>query len=384
MAQFKQYETKNGKKWEFIVYAGRDELNGSKRNIIHRRGFDTKKAASLAASKALLDSNANGRTVMPSHMTFRELYKEWDAGYINTVRESTYYKTSCAVKVNFLPALGDKQLSKITPGLLQRLVNSWAKKSSSAFREWVSKLKRIFRYAEQCGYINGNPARLIQMPKPSKQEEQKAPNFWTKQELNQFLNAIDGNRYPEQLAFFRTLAFSGIRKGEASALTWADISFSDNTISITKTVAKGAHGQVINKPKTEAGTRVVDMDPESMNILQRWHIKQLSLFMAKGMNVNKPTQLVFPSKSNRFLWQSTAQGWLDYFAELAGMNHKIRLHGFRHTHASMLAAMGVPAKVAQVRLGHKDVQTTLNIYTHVTPQQTSEVATKLAKYFNLA
>ena len=61
---------------------------------------------------------------------------------------------------------------------------------------------------------------------------------------------------------------------------------------------------------------------------------------------------------------------------------KVGFHGFRHTHASLLFESGASIKEVQERLGHKDVKTTMNIYTHVTPEKVRETGERFAKYVN--
>ncbi|WP_125571792.1 tyrosine-type recombinase/integrase [Lacticaseibacillus songhuajiangensis] len=383
MATIRQYQTKDGRKlWEFNIYVGRDELT-NKRQYVHRQGFESKKAATLAASRTTLDANQSGRHINTARMTFRQVYEEWDAGYKNTVRESTYYKTSCAIKVNLLPNLGDRRLTELTPRILQHQVKEWATKSSIAYKAWVSVLKRIFKYAHRCGYINNDPAALLTIPKSKLAKPHDIPNFWTREELAQFLGAIDAERYPEQLAFFRVLAFAGLRRGEACALTWGDISFSDNTIDVNKTASRGNKGRIIiNPPKTKAGNRTLAMDAPTMRILNHWRVTQIAYCLSRGWNANTPDQLVFPSSANTVLTQYTPERWLASFTAVAKMAHPIRLHGFRHSHASLLFAAGASIKEVQVRLGHDDAQTTMNIYAHVTPNQSEQAAEKLAAYMN--
>ncbi|WP_125571790.1 tyrosine-type recombinase/integrase [Lacticaseibacillus songhuajiangensis] len=381
MATIKSYKSKNGQTlYEFRVYAGMDQLTG-KKQYIHRRGYENKKAATLAASKATLDANQPGRKIFSSRLTFKDVYQEWDEGYRNTVREATYYTIQSTLNKHILPAFGSKRITQITPVMIQRVVNQWAETSKVSYSFWLSTVKRILNYAERSGYIASNPARLVVKPKSKVKEQKSFENFWDKTELAQFFNAIDENEFPEQLAFFRVLAFGGLRRGEAAALTWADISFSDSSIDINKTVSKGMHARTrIEETKTRAGMRVIKMDSKTMRALSSWHVKELALFMSKGINANRPGQLVFPSSNNRILHTNTADQWLKNVTERAKMNHPITMHGFRHSHASALFASGASIKEVQQRLGHSDVKTTMDVYTHVSKEQTEHTSDKLAAY----
>jgi integrase len=378
MATFKQYSTKDGTKlWEFRVYAGRNPMTGKKQTV-HRRGYDTKKAATLAASRITLETSESSRKVAPANLTYRDVFDEWDAGYKNTVRESTY-KKNCLFARSSLAAIGDERISRVTTGRIQTLVNLWAQQTDYSYKGRFNVIQRVMRYALRIGYIYNDPTALVVMPR--KQDiPDKTPNFWDKTELMQFFAAIDGSRYPQQLAYFRLLAFTGMRRGEAEALTWGDIDEVNSMISITKTKAVATHGQVINPTKTKAGTRAISIDPETLAILRYWKAMQAAVFLSKGIRLNGTEQLLFTNQTNQLLVHGVPDTWLRRFTKLAGMDHSITLHGFRHSHASALFAAGVSLKQVQTRLGHQDAQTTLNVYAHVTKDQGEQATEKLAEY----
>lgn len=95
----------------------------------------------------------------------------------------------------------------------------------------------------------------------------------------------------------------------------------------------------------------------------------------------QPNQLVFASKNNNYIALTRFNNVLTRICD----NHdfpRLKIHGFRHTHCSLLFEAGLSVKEVQDRLGHSDVQTTLNIYTHVTKKQKDVVAEKFSNYVN--
>ena len=92
-------------------------------------------------------------------------------------------------------------------------------------------------------------------------------------------------------------------------------------------------------------------------------------------------QLIFANNKNKFKSLNTPAKWLSKVIKEYDLK-PITIHGFRHTHASALFSAGASIKEVQTRLGHSDVQTTLNIYTHVTKEQNKEAVQKLANYLN--
>ena len=224
------------------------------------------------------------------------------------------------------------------------------------------------------------------MPKKTEFED-KTPNFWSKEQLQVFFNYIDPIKDLEKYTLFRVLAFTGIRRAECLALTWDDFNAQKKTLSINKTLAQGIKGKLrINNTKTKKGTRDISLDDLTVKTLQKWHIKERSDFFKRGINIDHPNQLIFPSTKNTFKSLNTPRKWYCKVMDQIENDNvdlpRITIHGFRHTHASALFAAGASIKEVQERLGHEDAQTTLNIYTHVTEKQDKEVAKKLVNYLN--
>ncbi|MCI2170715.1 tyrosine-type recombinase/integrase [Schleiferilactobacillus perolens] len=379
MASIKQYKTKDGEtRYSVRVYVGRDPLTNQKR-YMHKRGFKQKKEATLAASRLTLDAD-KGDLPAAKQMLFIDLYKEWDAGYINTVRESTYARTTRIFTGHILPVFANIRLSEITAARLQLAVNKWSKEVTS-YRRWFNYLVKALNFAVIQGYIPHNPARKVVMPKRSDTAGDKPENFWDRDELATFFSYINPETEPEKLALFRILAFGGLRRGECLALTWADIDFTAGTIRVNKTLTQGMKGrQIIQAPKTRKGRRTIAMDPETMAIIKKWRIKQMQKFVAVGINTNRPEQGLFVTIHNTQMYLNQPEKWLKAIERDHNIKHRITVHGFRHSHASALFAAGADIKEVQNRLGHENVQTTLDIYTHVTENQKEQAAEKLSAY----
>lgn len=209
--------------------------------------------------------------------------------------------------------------------------------------------------------------------------ESESLAFYTREQLQALLGVLDG----QWLAFFRLLAFSGMRRGEAMALTWNDINFKDSTVSISKTLTQGHDRRlIVLPPKTKTSNRIITLDPKTIAILKAWKIEQAKLLLAMGHNATRQGQLMFCKVStNTFLDLSTPRNRLYDACKNNGLPF-IKVHGFRHTHCSLLFDAGVPLKDVKERLGHSDIQTTMNIYTHVTQDSRDKSAQLFAKYVN--
>ncbi|GAA6237261.1 site-specific integrase [Apilactobacillus micheneri] len=385
MASIKSYTTKSGeKRYRFQIYAGMNPQTG-KISKTTRRGFKSKKEASLEASRLELEINQGG-IKHENNIKFVEVYNQWYQAYINTVRESTYARTDGMFKNHILPAFGNKRIRTIKINDVQKAVNKWFQIAPGTFTKWYHYTSMVFDYAIKEGYItkndNANPCKLITVPKKQDEKGDKPINFWDKSQLIKFFNCIDPNKEMEKYTLFRILAFCGLRRGECLALTWDDINLSDMTLRINKTLTQGIKGkQIVQAPKTRKGRRTIILDNKTIDCLKKWRAKQKKIYFMQGFNTFKKSQLIFATNNNTHKCLNTPAKWLNKIIKEDSLE-KITVHGFRHSHASALFAAGSTIKEVQERLGHEDVQTTMNIYTHVTKQQNKDAVNKLVNYLD--
>lgn len=125
-------------------------------------------------------------------------------------------------------------------------------------------------------------------------EKSEFENFYSKEELNEFLEYVKEDLELNSYTYFRLLAYSGARKSELLALKWSDIDFDTSTLNINKTLTKGLNNKIIVQPtKTVNGRRVIDMDNDSMKLLKQWKMHQAQFMLKLGYNTNRPDQHVF-------------------------------------------------------------------------------------------
>lgn len=375
----KKYKLKNGElRYKFGIYTGIDKQTGKKTNTT-RSGFKTKKEAALAASKLEIELS-EGKIEKPKDVKFGDVYNEWLPAYKNTVRESTLFSTTNVFKNHILKQFSDKKINTITASEIQKTVNKWFDFAPVNFKKWFYYTGKIFEYAIKMGYLDKNPCRMVTLPKNKKDFAEKKLLFWDKQQLDTFFKCLYDMDDNKKFVFFRLLAFSGMRRGECLALTWGDINFKDNTIDVNKTISQGIKKyQVINPPKTKKSMRKIIMDQKTMDYLYQWKMEQRKQMLYYGFNTLNKKQMLFTTRNNTMLPLSAPSKWLKLVVNKYDLT-PIKLHGFRHSHASALFAAGATIKEVQERLGHDDAQTTLNVYTHVTSNQNKNVVVKLESY----
>ncbi|WP_028273895.1 site-specific integrase [Atopococcus tabaci] len=389
MATFTKYTKKDGSTaYKVQGYLGTDSMTG-KRARITRQGFKTKREAELAFSRLKVEFS-EGKYQQPTYETFEEIAEVWlETIYKNSVKESSYAKVQSLFRLYILPAFGHLRVERIHKAYCQQTVEKWSEeyKSFSTIKNYASQ---VLDYAVYLDIIHDNPMKKILMPKKKKQTvlegetEEKLENFYTKDELQRFLESTQKERNPLWPVLFRVLAFTGCRKGEVLSLEWRDIDFEQGTLSINKTLSVGEDAKlIIQAPKTEASIRKISLDDITLQILRDWKSQQAKDYLKLGFNTLQPNQLVFPNQYNRYIQPTLVNYRMNRAIERAGLR-EVTVHGLRHTHCSLLFESGsVSFEEVKERLGHSDIQTTLNIYTHVTQQTKEETAKKFASYMVL-
>lgn len=381
MAMIKQYQKKNGDKaWYFKTYLGKDPLTGKKKYTT-KRGFKTQKEAKIALATLELNVHKSG-VPTSSNSTFQEAADLWLANYKKTVTASTYSRTDIIFNKHVLPKIGNIKLSKITTAYCQKVINNWHDKGSSKqYPLFVNYMNKVFKYAINIGLTSDNPVANVIVP-PAKEDRQKKLKLYTKEQLQSFLTIIDNEQNPylkiRDYTLFRLLAFSGCRIGEVLALTWKDINFTTNELSINKTIAKGEGYYVSQTPKTKSSNRKIILDKKTISQLKRWKLEQVKFLFKLGYS--KPA-FIFTNEQNKFTINQAVADRYALYRERAELPY-IGLHGFRHTHASMLYNAGADHKEVQERLGHANIKTTMDTYTHLTDDKKEETTQKLVKYIN--
>ncbi|MFJ6921124.1 MAG: tyrosine-type recombinase/integrase [Lactobacillus crispatus] len=375
----KEYTTPSGKKrYGFNLYVGVDETTGHSIQI-RKQGYKSKKEAQEAYLNYQLKV-IKGEYIPESkgHITFNKLYKMWLKIYRETVKTSTYATTTRYFDDHILKQLGSKYIDKLTVLDCQKAVNIWFNDAPKTYKRFIRYTNNVLNYGiNNLELISKNPMNKVIPPK-AKNKPKPFTDFYSKDELNIFLR--DAKEYNFKcFVFFRLLAYSGMRKGEALALKWSDINFKDNTISINKDVTVGLNNELYeDTPKTENSFRALNMDAATMEYLKEYRLMQQKTMLKLGYNFLNSDNLLFSTINNGYLSMSKPRQWNVAICKKYKLR-RIKIHGFRHTHASLLFEAGASMNEVKARLGHADINTTMNIYTHVTDDQKKDTTNKLVR-----
>lgn len=382
--------TKGKKVYDVTGYLGTytDVYGQAQSKTFHRRGFESRKEALLAFSHAQSDFDRNKKKgiQVKKRPKFVDVYAIWLKTYRLGVKESTLNRVEGIFKHHIIPSLGDKYMDEITWQMCQKAVLDW-RKVVKQFNKLSQYAALVFRTAQKMGVITTNPMKLVDIPEPinalSKDEE--PINYWSAAELSEFLKTVDHADQKESRfdrgALFYLLATTGMRKGEALALTWGDLDLVNGYVTIDKTTTRTEHNhQTIGTPKTRNAYRTLSLEPMTIEHLKRYR-SSLSILPL-------PSHRVFlSSRSGHLMSLMTPNHWMDKIIDQINANHqkmhvpplkKITVHGLRHTFTSIQVQHQINVKALQLQLGHSDIKITLNIYAHMSTHKVAENVYKIS------
>lgn len=358
--------------WSIVIDVGRDPQTGKR-----RQEWQTVKGTKGEAQRALremLNSVEGGGYVKPSRITVGEWLKEWLNGYVElncSARTKASYEM--IIRRHIIPELGMIPLSQVEPRHLQAFysrqrlegrVDGKGQLSSRTVRYCHSLLVEALGYAIKMGLIGRNVALAIDAPRV----EHKAMSTLAPEDVPKFLEAAAETPY---YAFFYTLLYTGMRRGEALALRWKNVDLGLASLSVTaflsvvETAYKLNGSYVIKEPKTPHSRRQIALPPSLALVLRQRRAEQKT----QGDLLGKPltdNDFVFAHPDGTPLDPSTVSHGLANVIRKAGLPH-IRLHDLRHTHATVMLKADVHPKVVCERLGHSSIRITLDTYSHVLP-----------------
>ncbi|WPS54771.1 site-specific integrase [Streptococcus sp. S1] len=369
----KKYLTKDGEtRYMLQVYLGVDPFTGKQKRTT-RRGFKTQKEAKKAERELLLSVEENGFTDHSSKPTFEEVANLWLESYETTVKPTTYQNTRKYLNILIKDYFSDIRIESISVSMMQQIVLKLSKRYT-AYSLYLSVVNRVFKFAMSLGIVQANPVDRIIRPKQQPPKSEKIA--LTKEELNQFLTLAKEHARPVLYAAWHTLAYTGLRKGELLGLEWSDIDLDNKVISVQHNLVMVNGKYRIQSPKTRKSIRKITIDDITASVLKSWKLEQKKLFFKNGV---KNSNIVFSGSSGEYLDKSHFRVSLKKFLKRYDLP-AITVHGLRHTHASLLFEAGVEPKTISDRLGHANIQTTLDMYTHLNDNQRSDVADRLLKF----
>lgn len=361
------YVKKEGSSWYFVAELGVDPLTG-KRKRKKQRGFKTKKDAEKAL--ALIEAEVfKGTYFEPSSIHFKDHLYEWFKVKKNSINIQTAQVYENYLNNRIIPVLGHVQLSQLTPMLLQNYVSNLKEEglASATIKKIYNIIKGSLDYAVNMELLPSNPAKKIQLPKDKKKEMK----VWDIDEIRAFLKIASKDRlYPA----FHLAITTGMRRGEILGLRWKDVDLDKGILYVRQTLSKDGK-RFLSGAKTESSVRSIKLSNETIAVLRKHKARVAKEKLQLGPDYVDYDLVVCTSKGTPVNPENLKKTYERLIKEADVP--KIRFHDLRHTHATMLLAQGVHAKVISERLGHSNIKITLDTYSHVLPNMQEEAANQI-------
>lgn len=331
---------KKGDRWYYSFEL--PSIDG-KRKRIERCGGNTKKEALESLNEAIY-KYANG-FVEPKKLTYDAYVTDWLEDYIKENRKINTYEKYKSLYLNKIkPHIGQYLLKDLKPILIEKLLNAEKKKglSNTTLESIYGVINSSLNRAVRLQLINDNMCKFIEKPKRNKY----ISNTLTVEEFTLLLSHLDSTNYGNyvfKLCLIVTLEL-GLRRGEVAGLEWSNIDFENKKIKINNNLIYTNTSVQVGTPKTIESERSISVSNDLLELFKTHKKKQ---------NLNR-------------------------LVNNSGIDKKIRFHDLRHSNATLLLQEGVDFKVIQERLGHSDINTTLNIYSHVTDEMQKSATDKIS------
>lgn len=291
--------------------------------------------------RAELEAEVAGHAT--AQMTVKTFAHSWLATKLERadLEPSTAARYAYALDLHVIPALGDAHLDSLEVRDVERwLASQTSKYAARTANSWLRVLRSVLADAERQGLVTRNVARNVRALRERTPEEE---NSLTAEELRKVLKECRAH-YPQHYTLVLTLAFTGCRWGEATALRWDDLEVAEKTGAL-RIVRSQWRGHV---KETKTGkARVVPFPPEFVAAF-----REHRALLASAKNPGLAAGWCFPSANGELLDNGRlAEPW-KRMLRAAGIRRRVTVHGLRRTMTDLLRLASVDWVTAAAVIGH--------------------------------
>lgn len=307
------------------------------------------------------------------NITVEEYCTNWLTNVkVNELKPSSYDRKELTLSNQVYPSIGMLQLSQLSIDDVQEMINQLKRKelSYSSIKKAYEAINECCKYAIIRGDLQKNPCTGVTLPKNLKHQDGDI-KFYTEKQVESLLKQAtikyNNGKNKYRLGYgIQLLLYTGLRIGEALALTWEDVDIQNKTIRVNKNLKQVKNRDdnqsvykiiIQNSTKTNSGTRIVPLNNKSIEALKQ--IKEIT----------GQYKYVFSTDTGNNVSARTCDRMFRKIQENCGFKEIYGVHALRHTFASLLFKKGVDVKTVSEILGHKDVSVTYNTYIHLIQEQ---------------
>lgn len=305
-------------------------------------------------------------------MKLKELLELWLERYMkHTIKIRTYNRYKSICELHLIKDLGEYELEELKPNVLQDflLKKIDGNYSTNTIKGIVSVLKQALRLAITLEFVDKEYCSDLKMSS----SEEKEISVFTKKE-QQVIESFCLNHKKRNYIGIVICLYTGIRLGELLALTWDDIDFNSNLLTINKTSysakVDGKTQIIVDKPKTKKSNRVIPIPNQLVKLLR---------VIKKESN----SKYVITTRNSGMVGNRSYQRTFKFILKKVNVPYR-NFHSLRHTFATNAIELGMDVKTLAEILGHTNAMITLNRYSHSLLNYKIEMMNKLGKNLNLS
>lgn len=369
--------------WEIRYSLGTSPATG-KRCVVTTT-IQGKRRAAEKELRRLLYSIDDGSHVDPTRMTVREWLKQWLDAVRDEVSPKSHERYSEIVENFLAPELGALAIVKLAPAHIQAAYAKWATEgrrdgkpgglAPRTRRHLHRILKSALSRAVEQQVLARNPADAFKKRLPK--VERREMTTLSVEQAQRLLGAIKHTRiyWPVLVALA-----TGMRRGEILALRWRNVDLDKRVVRVVESLEQTKGGALRFKaPKTDKA-RAITLPAFAVEELRRLKREQAEELLALGIRQSGETLACARADGEPHQPRSLTHEFTYLIGRVKEIP-RVRFHDLRHSHATQLLRAGVHPKVAQERLGHSTIATTLDLYSHMTETMQEDAAVQLDNAF---
>ncbi len=338
---------------------------------IPRKYFRGRTAEEVRAKIRKAETMLDGGLALPNEaLTVRQCFDRWFETKEPSLRRSTRIHYEGTFRLHVLPTIGGIKIVQLTPTAVTRLYAQLRNNGvgGSALVHVHRYLNNMLKWAHRMEIVQRVATSQVDAPREPRSEMR----FLDELESRRLLATCEGKRLS---ALFHVLLGTGLRIGEALALTWGDINAETKRLQVTKSLIQRRGGLKVEETKTVAGIRDVPVPSGVLDALSDHRRAMNEESLRKGEDWTSPRKPVFVTEAGTHFSPSNFLTRVFKPVVLrAGIEGRVRVHDLRHSYASLALSRGASLAAVSKALGHAKISTTLDMYVHALPSDVGQLS----------